>query len=66
MRTLTVTLVALIGGFLAGIVLSELIGITGFLLFDRAVGLRFLPLYLAIACAGAALVVNLLRRRRAS
>ncbi len=58
MRTLTVTLVALIGGFLAGI--------TGFLLFDRAVGLRFLPVYLAVACAGAALVVDLLRRRRAS
>ena len=66
MRTLTVTLVALIGGFLAGIVLSELIGITGFLLFDRAVGLRFLPIYLAVACAGAALVVDLLPRRRAS
>ena len=66
MRTLTVTLVALIGGFLAGIVLSDLVGITGFLLFDRVVGLRFLPLYLAVACAGAALVVDLLRRRRAS
>jgi hypothetical protein len=66
MRTLAVALVALIGGFLAGIALSEFIGITGFLLFDRAVGLRFLPIYLAVMFAGAALVVDLLRRRRAS
>ncbi len=66
MKTLAVSLVALIGGFVGGIVLSELVGITGLLLFDRAVGLRFLPIYLAVACAGAALVVDLLRRRRTS
>ena len=65
MRTLTVTLVALIGGFLAGIALSELVGIAGFVLFDRAVGLRFLPIYLAIVCAGAALTVDVLVRRSA-
>ncbi len=66
MRTLIVTLVALIGGFLAGIALSELVGITGFLLFDHAFGLRFLPIYLAVVCAGAALILDLLGRRRAS
>ena len=64
MRTLAVTLVALVGGFLAGIALSEVVGITGFLLFDRAVGLRFLPIYLAVFCAGAALTADALARRR--
>ena len=64
MRTFAVTLVALVGGFLAGIALSEVVGIAGFLLFDRAVGLRFLPIYLAVACAGAALTAGALARRR--
>ena len=63
MRTFAVTLVALVGGFLAGIALSEVVGIAGFLLFDRAVGLRFLPIYLAVVCAGVALAVDAVGRR---
>ena len=58
MRTLTVTATALIVGLLAGFVLSEVIGIIGFLLFDRFVGIRFLPVLLAIACAVAAPIVD--------
>lgn len=57
--------VALLGGVLAGIVLSQIIGITGVLLFDRAVGVKFLPIYLAVVCAGVAPGVDALVRRRA-
>ena len=64
MRRVKLAALALIGGFIGGIVLSELIGITGFLLFDRAVGLRFLPLYLAVVCAGVALLADSLIRYR--
>ena len=58
MRTLAVTVSALIVGLLAGLVLSEVIGIVGFLVFDRFVGIRFLPVLLAIACAVAAPIVH--------
>ena len=65
MRTVRIIALALVGGFLGGIVLSAIIGIAGVLLFDRAIGVRFLPLYLAAACAGAAPVVDALVRCRA-
>lgn len=64
MRTGKVTMIALIVGFFSGIVPSEIIGAVGILLLDRAVGIRFLPLYLAIACAGAVPIMDLLVRRR--
>ncbi len=64
MRTGKVTMIALIVGFFSGIVPSEIIGAVGILLLDRAVGIRFLPLYLAVACAGAAPIMDLLARRR--
>jgi len=62
MSTFTVGALALIGGFFAGIVLSDIIGIIGF----RAVGIRFLfsPYVLAIACAVAVPIVDLLIRGR--
>ncbi len=49
---------ALVGGFFAGIVLSDIIGIIGF----RAVGIRFLfsPYVLAIACAVVLPIVDML------
>jgi hypothetical protein len=61
-RTFTVSTLALVGGFFAGIVLSDIIGIIGF----RAVGIRFLfsPYVLAIACAVAVPIVDLLIRGR--
>ncbi len=58
MRMLVVAVLALIGKFVVGIVLSELVAIIGFLLFDRAVGLRFLPICSAPGCAGAAPMMN--------
>jgi uncharacterized protein DUF5957 len=33
---------------LFGLMLSEIIGIVGYLVFDSAVGIKFLPIYLAI------------------
>ena len=58
--------IALAGGFVAGILLSEVIGIAGMLLFQRAVGIKYLPVYLAIACAVIALIADLALRRRSS
>jgi Mg/Co/Ni transporter MgtE len=54
MRTAGVTVLAIVGGLLAGLVLSEIIGIVGMLVFGAAAGFRFLPVYLAIACGIAA------------
>ncbi len=60
MRTGFLVIVGLIAGFLAGILLSALIGLVSLLLFDDATGIRFLPLYLAIL---GAVVAPLLVRR---
>ncbi len=64
MRTVTVVLLALLGGFVGGIVLSEIIGLVGVLLFDRPVGIRFLPLYLAGLSAIVVPVTGAIVRRR--
>lgn len=47
MRTATMVALGLILGFITGLVASEIIGIVGFLAFDRSVGIRFLPLITA-------------------
>jgi hypothetical protein len=60
MKTVGVTALAIVGGLVAGLVLSEIIGIVGMLAFGTAIGFKFLPVYLAIACA---VVVALLYRR---
>ena len=57
-------LLGLIGGVIAGVALSEIIGIVGYLVFDSAVGIKFLPIYLAIIFAVVALVVDARLRRR--
>jgi hypothetical protein len=54
MRTAGVIVLAVIGGLVAGLVLSEIIGIAGMLVFGTTVGIKFLPVYLAIAGAVAA------------
>ena len=48
MRTGVLVIIGLFAGFLAGIMLSGLIGLASMLLFDDVIGLRFLPIYLAI------------------
>jgi|SRR5215216_1632287 len=64
MRTMVAALLGLIGGVIAGVVISEIIGIVGYLVFDSAVGIKFLPIYLAILFAVVALVVNARLQRR--
>lgn len=65
MRTLGIGALGALAGLVAGLVLSEVIGIAGFVLAHRAVGVRFLPLYLAAAFAVLApLGVAALHRRR--
>lgn len=54
MKTVGVIALAIVGGLVAGLVLSEIIGIVGMLVFGTAAGLKFLPVYLAIAGAVAA------------
>ena len=54
MRMLLVVAIGLIGGILAGLLLYyELVGIVGFLLFNRAVDSRFLPVVLSMIGAAA-------------
>jgi hypothetical protein len=65
MRTTAVIALAIIGGLVAGLVLSEIIGIIGMLVFGTAAGIKFLPLYLALAGAIAAPVLYRWSRRRA-
>ena len=48
MRMLIAVLLGLGGGFLAGIVISQIVGIVGMLVFHQAVGVKFLPIYTAI------------------
>ena len=56
-------LFGLIGGVVAGLMLSEIISIVGYLMFDSAVGIKFLPIYLAILFAVAPAVDARCRRR---
>jgi hypothetical protein len=65
MKIVAWTLLALVCGFIGGMVLSEVIGIFGYLVFHQLMGIRFLPVYTALASAGATLVVSLLARHRA-
>ena len=64
MRAVVVAVVALVGGFLAGIVLSEVIGVVGLLVFEDVVGIKFLPVVTALVAAAAAVVVSLRAQRR--
>ena len=62
MRTLSLLLISIIGGLFLGLLLSEIIGILGYLLLGRAVGIRFLPVLLALVAAGGVLISR--RRKR--
>ncbi|MFD0664692.1 DUF5957 family protein [Thermocatellispora tengchongensis] len=57
---------AAIGGFIAGIVVSEVVAVVAHLGFGRAVGVRYLPVFTAVAGVGVALVAERRRRRRGS
>lgn len=58
MRAVTTVLLALIAGFVGGVVLSEIVGIVGLLVFDRLVGFRYLPVLTALVSAAAVLLWN--------
>ena len=61
MRAIATALLGLIGGVVAGLMLSEII--VGYLAFDSAVGIKFLPIYLAILFAVVAPIVDMRFRR---
>ena len=57
MRMLIVGVLGFLAGIVAGLVLSDVIGIIGYLLTGNAVGIKFLPLILVPVLAIVALVV---------
>jgi hypothetical protein len=63
-KTAVTVAVGLVAGFFAGIVLSEIIAIIGFLISGNAVGIKYLPIYLAVACAVVTPAVHARTRRR--
>lgn len=48
MRPFLATVVGLIGGFIIGIALSSIIGIIGFTLVDKPIGIKYLSYICAI------------------
>ncbi|MFS0724603.1 DUF5957 family protein [Paenibacillus sp. 1P07SE] len=53
-KRLKVVLIALAGGLVGGFLLSELIGILGYLITGEAWGIRYLPFILPVVSAVAA------------
>jgi len=63
MRAAGLAVLGLLAGFLAGIALSELIGVVGYLAFEQKIGMKYLALYTAaVGAIGATL--RTARRRR--
>ncbi|GAA0342246.1 hypothetical protein GCM10008967_35780 [Bacillus carboniphilus] len=58
MRSWTIVGVALICGLFAGLILSEIIGIIGYVIFGQEIGIKYLPFILAIAGVGFVLVLG--------
>ena len=54
MNRTSVILLAIVAGFASGLILSQIIGIIGFLTVDQAVGIRGLPVILAALFAAIA------------
>jgi hypothetical protein len=61
MRVAGAAVLGLVAGAAVGFALSELVALLGLLLFDRPVGLRYLPIVLA--AAGGMVAVAVLSRR---
>ncbi|BCL16751.1 hypothetical protein GCM10017556_44900 [Micromonospora sagamiensis] len=66
MRTLVAVLIGLVAGFLAGLVVDQIIGVVGLLTSGDPGGFRFLPLVLAAVGAVVAVVVDRQRQRRSA
>ncbi|MDW0116258.1 DUF5957 family protein [Sporosarcina thermotolerans] len=58
MKLLLGILAGIFGGFILGIILSEFIGILGMLIFQKPIGIKFLPFYTAILCTLVVLIYN--------
>ncbi len=61
MKSVIIPMVAAMGGLLLGIMVSEVIGIVGFMATGQAMGIRYLPILLAGLAAMIAIVVQLRR-----
>jgi hypothetical protein len=64
MRAFGLACLGLVVGVLGGLAASEVIGIIGVVLFDRQLGIRFLPIVLGVALAVGLPIVDHGRRRR--
>ncbi|GGB50037.1 hypothetical protein F3157_11590 [Virgibacillus dakarensis] len=51
MRNFLAIIVGLIGGFILGIALSSFIGVFGMIVFDKPIGIKYLPYFTALLCA---------------
>ncbi|MET3695734.1 hypothetical protein SAMN05877753_102735 [Bacillus oleivorans] len=58
MKLSTFIILSLAGGYITGIVLSELIGAISYLWFDQKIGIKFLPIYTAIISLAVMLLIN--------
>ncbi|MDF5752205.1 DUF5957 family protein [Spongiactinospora sp. TRM90649] len=64
MRTFGVVLAGFIGGFILGIVVSEVVAVVTLALSGDAGGIRYLPLFTAVAGGAVTFVVRRARARR--
>ncbi|WP_080835860.1 DUF5957 family protein [Cohnella massiliensis] len=62
MRKWLIVPLALAGGFAFGLLLSELIGIAGYLLFGYKLGIRYLPIALGMVGVAGALVYTIRKK----
>ncbi len=58
MRLLLSIFVGIFGGFILGIILSEFIGILGMIIFQKPIGIKYLPFYTAVIFTLIALIYN--------
>ena len=63
MKFLLTVLIGFIGGFILGIALSEIIGIFGMVIFNTAMGIKYLPFYTAMLCAIVLPIIKLKKRK---
>jgi hypothetical protein len=63
MKSIIIPMVAALGGLLLGIMVSEVIGIVGFMATGETMGIRYLPIFLAGLAAMIAIVVQLRRAK---
>jgi hypothetical protein len=55
-------LLLFVTGFVLGLLLTEVINIFGFLLYDKTIGIKFFPIIMGIVLAG----IDLLLRRKSN